>query len=202
MKKSIDTIMSSEESSKGLYFEPEPSEEEPGLAVKDLRKVFTSLTGTPVQAVDSVSFNAYQGQITALLGHNGAGKSTTMNVLTGMLSSSGGSAIINGYNIDNQMSSIRQSLGLCPQHNMLFGDLTVAEHLILFGILKGLSMSEAKMQAEEYITKLDITTKKNSTADTLSGGMKRKLHLGMSLIGNSKVVMLDEPTSGKVNDIH
>ena len=82
--------MSSEESSKGLYFEPEPSEEVPGLAVKDLRKVFTSLTGSSVQAVDSVSFNAYQGQITALLGHNGAGKSTTMNVLTGMLSSSGG----------------------------------------------------------------------------------------------------------------
>ena len=195
MKKSIDTIVSSEESNKGLYFELEPSEEEPGLAVKDLRKVFT---GSPVQAINSVSFNAYQGQITALLGHNGAGKSTIMNVLTGMLSSSGGSAIINGYNIDNQMSSIRQSLGLCPQHNMLFGDLTVAEHLILFGMLKGLSMSEAKMQAEEYITKLDITAKKNSNADTLSGGMKRKLHLGMSLIGNSKVVMLDEPTSGKV----
>ena len=68
-------------------------------------------------------------------------------------------------------------------------------------MLKGLSMCEAKMQAEEYITKLDFVAKKNSKADTLSGGMKRKLHLGMSLIGNSKVVMLDEPTSGKVNDI-
>ena len=121
---------------------------------------------------------------------------------SGMLSATGGSAMINGFNIENQMSSIRQSLGLCPQHNMLFGDLTVAEHLILFGMLKGLSMSEAKMQAEEYITKLDFVAKKNSKADTLSGGMKRKLHLGMSLIGNSKVVMLDEPTSGKVNDIH
>ena len=90
-----------------------------------------------MQAVDSVNFKAYDGQITALLGHNGAGKSTTMNMLTGMLKPSDGSAVINGYNITNEMDSIRQSLGLCPQHNMLFTDLTVDEHLIFFGMLKG-----------------------------------------------------------------
>ena len=65
------------------YFEPEPSEGVAGMDVKNLQKVFKSLTGSTVQAVDSVSFKAYEGQITALLGHNGAGKSTTMNVLTG-----------------------------------------------------------------------------------------------------------------------
>ena len=155
------------------------------------------MTGGTVQAVNSVSFKAYEGQITALLGHNGAGKSTTMNILTGMLSASGGSAIINGYSIENQMSSIRQSLGLCPQHNMLFSDLTVAEHLIFFAMLKGLTMTDAKQQSSEYITKLDLLPKAKAKADTLSGGMKRKLHLGIAMIGNSKVVMLDEPTSGK-----
>ena len=98
---------------------------------------------------------------------------------------------------ENAMSSIRQSLGLCPQHNMLFSDLTVEEHLIFFAMLKGLSMSEARSSALDYITKLDLLPKRKAKSDTLSGGMKRKLHLGIALIGNSKVVMLDEPTSGK-----
>ena len=119
-----------------------------------------------------------------------------MNVLTGMLSASGGSAIINGYDIENEMSSIRQSLGLCPQHNMLFSDLTVHEHLVFFSMLKGTSMKDAKLQAHEYIEQLDFIVKTNAKADTLSGGMKRKLHLGIALVGDSKVVMLDEPTSG------
>ena len=95
------------------------------------------------------------------------------------------------------MSSIRQSLGLCPQHNMLFSDLTVEEHLIFFAMMKGLSMSEARSSALDYITKLDLLPKRKAKSDTLSGGMKRKLHLGIALIGNSKVVMLDEPTSGE-----
>ena len=178
------------------YFEPEPADGKPGVDVRNLQKVFKSLTGGTVQAVKSVSFKAYEGQITALLGHNGAGKSTTMNILTGMLSASGGSAAINGYSIENQMSSIRQSLGLCPQHNMLFSDLTVEEHLIFFAMLKGLTMKDAKQQTLQYITKLDLVPKTTAKADTLSGGMKRKLHLGIAMIGNSKVVMLDEPTSG------
>ena len=120
------------------------------------------------------------------------------NFFSGMLSATGGSAMINGFNIENQMSSIRQSLGLCPQHNMLFSDLTVEEHLIFFAMLKGFTMSQARRGALEMITKLDLIPKKRSKADTLSGGMKRKLHLGIALIGNSKVVMLDEPTSGNL----
>ena len=85
-----------------------------------------------------------------MLGHNGAGKSTTMNVLTGMLSPTKGSALINGYSIENEMGMIRKSLGLCPQHNMLFVDLTVEEHMIFFGMLKGLSMNEATKQTGKY----------------------------------------------------
>ena len=76
-------IMSTKKQSQESYFEPDSSDGVAGMDVKNLNKVFKSLTGDPVQAVDSVSFKAYEGQITALLGHNGAGKSTTMNVLTG-----------------------------------------------------------------------------------------------------------------------
>ena len=78
----------------------------------------------------------YEGQITALLGHNGAGKTTTMSVLTGLYTPTLGDAVINGYSILTDMDEIRKSLGLCPQHNVLFDRLTVKEHLMLFGMLK------------------------------------------------------------------
>ena len=113
-----------------------------------------------------------------------------------MTSPTSGSAKISGYNIANQMGLIRKSLGLCPQHNMLFVDLTVIEHLIFFGMLKGVSMAEARRQAMTYTEKLDLVPKRDVNAEKLSGGMKRKLHLGIALIGDSSVVMLDEPTSG------
>lgn len=113
-----------------------------------------------------------------------------------MTSPTSGSAKISGFNIANEMGQIRKSLGLCPQHNMLFVDLTVIEHLIFFGMLKGVSMAEARRQAMTYTEKLDLVPKRNVNAEKLSGGMKRKLHLGIALIGDSSVVMLDEPTSG------
>ena len=87
-------------------------------------------------AVDGLSLNIFRGQITALLGHNGAGKTTTISMLTGLYSPSSGSAHINGHNILTDMGFIRESLGLCPQHNVLFDRLTVKEHLDFFNSLK------------------------------------------------------------------
>ena len=77
----------------------------------------------------------FLGEITALLGHNGAGKTTTMSMLTGLFSPTSGTAKICGYSIKNDMGKVRDSLGLCPQHNMLFPSLTVYEHLIFFGMV-------------------------------------------------------------------
>merc|ERR1712222_257351 len=94
------------------------------------------------------------------------------------------------------MDQVRQSLGLCPQHNMLFEDLTVREYLVFFGMLKGMSKSDAEEEGAKYIGMLNLEAKKNVNVTTLFGGMKRKVNLGIALIGNSKVVMLDEPTSG------
>ena len=88
-----------------------------------------------VVAVDNVTFNALEGEITALLGHNGAGKTTTMSMLTGLFSPTSGDAKINGFNVRSDMAKARDSLGLCPQHNMLFPSLTVLEHLIFFGVV-------------------------------------------------------------------
>ncbi len=122
------------ENDRGSHFEEEP-EGEAGVVVRNLRKVFASFRSKKTVAVDDVTFSAYKGQITALLGHNGAGKTTTMSVLTGMYSPSGGRAFINGFDIGTQMKKARKSLGLCPQHNMLFADLTVREHLIFFAMV-------------------------------------------------------------------
>lgn len=87
-------------------------------------------------AVDGLSLQMYKGQITALLGHNGAGKTTTMSILTGLFPPTSGSAHINGHSILTDMDAIRESLGLCPQHNVLFDRLTVKEHLEFFINLK------------------------------------------------------------------
>ncbi len=87
----------------------------------------------PKVAVNGISLNIYEGQITALLGHNGAGKTTTMSMLTGLFPPTSGTAIVNGCNIKTDLNGVRSSLGLCPQHDVLFGDLTVEEHLYFFG---------------------------------------------------------------------
>ena len=150
-----------------------------------MRKVFRGRRD--VVAVDSVTFNAFEGEITALLGHNGAGKTTTMSMLTGLFSPTSGNAKINGYNIKKDLTKARDSLGLCPQHNMLFPSLTVMEHLIFFGMLKGIGWSEAKREGLKYLEGLNLMPKKNVASTSLSGGMKRKLHLAMALTGNSKV---------------
>lgn len=97
------------------------------MQIRSLRKAFRQ-----VVAVEGVTFKAFRGQITALLGHNGAGKTTILSMITGMLDSTSGTALVNGLDIKTSMGEIRKNLGLCPQHNMLFPSLTVEEHLQFF----------------------------------------------------------------------
>ncbi|GLH10673.1 Multidrug resistance protein homolog 49 [Gryllus bimaculatus] len=132
-------------------------------------------------AVDNLNLNMYEGQITVLLGHNGAGKTTTMSMLTGVYTPTSGTATVNGYDV------ARDSLGLCPQHNVLFDELTVREHLYFFGKLKGLSGKELEDEIRKYLQLLQLEPKEHKQSRTLSGGMKRKLAAGVALCGKSKV---------------
>lgn len=166
-----------------------------GVYIKDLRKVFKGSTGSKV-AVDGLSLQMYKGQITALLGHNGAGKTTTISILTGLFPPTSGSAHINGKSIMTDMDAIRESLGLCPQHNVLFDRLTVQEHLEFFINLKGTFGPQAKTEVQQMISDIQLTDKMNWASSKLSGGMKRKLSCAIALIGGSQTVFLDEPTSG------
>ncbi|KDR09441.1 hypothetical protein L798_00662, partial [Zootermopsis nevadensis] len=168
-------------------FEKPSSNLSVGIKIKNLRKVFQSFGGLNKKvAVDGVTLNIYRGEITALLGHNGAGKTTTMSILTGMYSPTSGSVRINGYDICKNLDKVRESLGLCPQQNLLFTDLTVLEHLLFFAKLKGCSNREANDAARDLLKKLNLKSKKDKMCSTLSGGMKRKLSLGIALIGNTK----------------
>ncbi|KAK3732015.1 hypothetical protein QZH41_016886 [Actinostola sp. cb2023] len=175
--------------------EDEPTDLEVGVGIKNLRKVFKDSTGTKV-AVDGLSLNMYKGQITALLGHNGAGKTTTMSILTGLFPPTSGSAHVGNRSILTDIDGIRESIGLCPQHNVLFDRLTVKEHLEFFINLKGTYGQPAKEEVITMITHMQLLDKMNEKSSTLSGGMKRKLSCAIALVGGSETVFLDEPTSG------
>ncbi|CAH1119745.1 unnamed protein product [Phaedon cochleariae] len=162
-----------------------------GISIRKLKKQYGSDT-----VVDIEELNIHKNNITVLVGHNGAGKSTTMSMITGMIEPTSGMIRIDGLDTRESQDEIRKSLGLCPQHNLLFTDLTVGEHLVFFAKLKGKSSEEAEMEMSELLDKMNMSEKKNVLAHTLSGGMKRKLCLGMALIGGSKVLILDEPSSG------
>ncbi|CAH1126708.1 unnamed protein product [Ceutorhynchus assimilis] len=161
-----------------------------GIELIDLQKKYGKKT-----VVKKLNMGIYQDQITVLLGHNGAGKSTTMGMITGMIKKTAGKIIINGKEVQSR-SDITESLGLCPQDSLFFPTLTVTEHLIFFAMLKGKSCQESKREIQDLLPKLHLSDKKNSLADKLSGGMKRKLCLGMAVIGGSKILILDEPSSG------
>ncbi|KAI1888287.1 hypothetical protein AGOR_G00183470 [Albula goreensis] len=176
-----------------VCIEEEPAHLQPGVYIKNLVKVYSN--GNKL-AVDGLTLGFYEGQITSFLGHNGAGKTTTMSILTGLFPPTSGTAYIMGKDIRSELSSIRQSLGVCPQHNVLFSMLTVEEHIWFYARLKGLSEEEVKSEIEQIINDMGLPHKRKSRTSKLSGGMQRKLSVALAFVGGSKVVILDEPTAG------
>ena len=138
----------------------------------------------------------YNGQIFALLGHNGAGKSTTISMLTGLIASTNGSCEVFGYDMFDEIDSVRQFLGVCPQHDILFDLLTPKEHLDIFSDFKGVPSSTKKEEIEKMLIDCDVHLHKDKQARNLSGGNKRKLSVAIAMIGGSRLVLLDEPTAG------
>ena len=119
-----------------------------------------------------------------------------MNMITGIYPSSSGNIFVNGYDIFTQTRMARQSIGLCTQENIIFPELTVFEHLKLFAVLKDTKLSNIDREVERVLNLLQLTKKSATRASRLSGGMKRKLQLGMAMIGRTEILILDEPTSG------
>ncbi|OUM61579.1 hypothetical protein PIROE2DRAFT_20927 [Piromyces sp. E2] len=142
-------------------------------------------------AVNDVNFKVYQNEIFAILGHNGAGKTTLINIMVGLLKASHGDVYFDGRSIVNNTNAIRRDFGVCAQYNTIFEQLTVEEHINFFSELKNI-----KVDMDEILRDIDLIHQKKMKAAKLSGGQKRKLCIGMALIGNPKYVFLDEPTTG------
>ncbi|KAJ8730119.1 hypothetical protein PYW07_017157 [Mythimna separata] len=171
--------------------EKDPTDRDIGVKMHNLTKIF----GNNI-AVNNLSLNIYDDQITVLLGHNGAGKSTTISMMTGNLKVTSGSVNVAGFDMATQGSAARSHIGLCPQHNVLFNELTVREHLEFFARLKGFKGKELRAEMDELIEKLELQEKRDYPSKGLSGGQKRRLCVGIALSGAARVVLLDEPTSG------
>eukprot|EP00831_Metopus_contortus_P036806 TRINITY_DN29056_c0_g1_i1.p2 TRINITY_DN29056_c0_g1~~TRINITY_DN29056_c0_g1_i1.p2 ORF type:complete len:867 (-),score=99.53 TRINITY_DN29056_c0_g1_i1:129-2729(-) len=162
------------------------------LKIRHLDKHFGSK-----HAVQNISMDMYSGQIFALLGPNGAGKTTTLSMLTGLIPADTGEAKFNDISVFKEMARVREMLGVCPQHDVLFERLTPREHLNIFAAFKGRSSGEeTETSVQNILNDVDLIDCENNLACNLSGGQKRKLSIAISFIGDSPIIFLDEPTSG------
>lgn len=170
------------------------------IEINNICKVFRNKkfckSAKDIHAVKDFSLKIDDKELLAILGHNGAGKSTLIHILTGLSPCTSGSASIFGFDIVEDMPFIRRILGVCPQHDILWNELTAKEHLILFGQLKGLTKLAATEEAEDLLIKVKLEHVANRQAGTFSGGMKRRLSVAISGVGDPKVIIMDEPTTG------
>ncbi|EXJ91967.1 ATPase [Capronia epimyces CBS 606.96] len=157
-------------------------------AFAKIRSVFTIKQPSTVLAVDDLSLDSVKGQILVLLGANGSGKSTTLHAIAGLTSITSGEITVN-------YPEAGTGLGLCPQKNVLWDDLTVEEHVRIFNRIKG-EKPAAQAENLQLLTSCDVVSKAHARSKTLSGGQKRKLQLAIMFTGGSRVCCVDEVSSG------
>jgi len=163
---------------------------ENALQIKELSKNFGSL-----KAVDNLCFEVNEGEVFGFLGPNGAGKSTSINMICGLLKPDSGEIIIAGEKVKENIS-FRNKIGICPQNIIIWPKLTCYEQLIFVGKTYNLPNNEVKERANDLLLKMGLMEKKNKLAQTLSGGMQRRLNLILGLIHNPEILVLDEPEAG------
>lgn len=161
------------------------------IEIKQLSKSFGN-----IKAVDDLSFSVREGELFAFLGLNGAGKSTTINIMCGMLSKDSGEVIINHKNIDNDLVGIKKDLGVVFQNSVFDMPLSVYDNLRSRAILYGLSNEQFENKLDELGKLLDFSSLLNRTYGKLSGGQKRKIDIARALFHEPKILILDEPTTG------
>ena len=147
-------------------------------------------------AVDDISFEISEGHVYGFLGPNGAGKSTTMNIITGCLSATDGTVLIDGHDIFEEPDEAKKLIGYLPEHPPLYMNESPLEYLKFVGEAKGLRGSQLITQVNEVIEKTGISNVKNRRISALSKGYKQRVGIAQALLGNPKVIILDEPTVG------
>jgi ABC-2 type transport system ATP-binding protein len=161
------------------------------IEVHNLTKRFGSFT-----AVDGVSFHVKRGEVFGFLGANGAGKSTTIRMLCGLLQPTSGTALVGGYDIREQTEKVKLTIGYMSQRFSLYDDLTVEQNIRFYGGVYGLRNSRLNERMEWVLKMADLKGREQSLTKTLSGGWKQRLALGCAILHQPRIVFLDEPTGG------
>ncbi|XP_055264698.1 ATP-binding cassette sub-family A member 6 isoform X6 [Moschus berezovskii] len=167
------------------------------VRIRNVKKVYKEKTGK-VEVLKGLFFDIYEGQITAILGHSGAGKSVLLRILSGSSVPTEGSVTIYNKNLSEMqdLEEIQKITGICPQFNVQFDMLTVKENLRLFAKIKGIWPEDVEQEVQRVLLELDIENIQDDLATLLSEGQKRKLTIGIALLGDPQVLLLDEPTAG------
>ncbi len=161
------------------------------LEVSDLVKSYGDF-----QAVKGVSFSIEEGEIFSLLGPNGAGKTTTISMLSTLYTPTSGDATISGHSITKDPMGVRNVIGVVPQDLALYEDLTAKENLIFWGQMYGLSGKPLASRVDEVLEQIGLTDKAKDRVKTYSGGMKRRVNIGVGLLHKPRLLFMDEPTVG------
>ena len=161
------------------------------ITVERLTKKFGDFT-----AVNEIGFEVKQGEIFGFLGANGAGKTTAMKMLIGLLTPTSGKAHVAGFDVYTQSEQIKRNIGYMSQRFSLYEDLTVAENIQFYGGIYGLRRAELKTKMDELLQKLQLGSVKNSLIKSLPLGWKQKLAFSVAVIHEPEIVFLDEPTGG------
>jgi len=172
------------------------SMENHSLVVSDLAKTYNLDSHTKVHALKRVSFRIDKGEIFGLLGPNGAGKTTLIGIITGLHNADYGAAFVEGLNVSSSLEDIYKMIGVCPQFDCLWSDLTVEEHFLFYVRIRGMPVNLEQIAVAETLSKMRLTASAKKKIDELSGGMKRRVSIGIAIAGSTKLVILDEPTTG------
>jgi len=164
---------------------------QPAISVQNLHKDFGE-----IQAVQGVSFDVQDGEIFSLLGPNGAGKTTTISMLSCLLAPTSGDALIKGHSIIREQMDVKRAIGVVPQELALYPDLSARENLLFWGKMYGLRGKELDQRTNEVLDLIGLVDRQKGAVTKFSGGMKRRLNIGIALLHRPQVIYMDEPTVG------
>lgn len=166
------------------------------LQTQNLGKAYKRADGSQVDAVKNINLEIYPGEIFSLLGPNGAGKTTTIAMISGLVPPTTGDALIGGYSITQQPLAAKRLIGFIPQEIALYPELSARQNLRFFGQMYGMRGKALDQRVDEVLAFIDLTDRQKDRVDTFSGGMKRRVNIGVGLLHKPPLIYMDEPTVG------